>query len=255
MTVNKYLMPIIAIAALVAVVLGARLTGDWIVSGKQIPLGDMTAADIKGWMTLQNVSDGLKIPLPVLYKLAGIPEGTDVPPTTAMKDLEGFAEGFEVSLLREAAAAYLAGSGAPAQAQAAEPSPPTATAVPATAVPVTPVPMQLPGSVSTATSAPPQAAAPEAAVTPHTPRSTGEGTGDGPTPLPPGQVLPYDQIKGKMTLQEIAGQCAVPLAELLDALTLPANTNPATEVKSLVADGKVAEVTAVRDAVRVLQGK
>ena len=37
--------------------------------------------------------------------------------------------------------------------------------------------------------------------------------------------------------------------------TLPANTNPATEVKSLVADGKIAEVTAVRDAVKVLQGK
>ena len=121
MTVNKYLMPIIAIAALIAVVLGARLTGDWIVSGKQIPLGDMTAADIKGWMTLQNVSDGLKIPLPDLYKLAGIPEGAAVPPTTAMKDLEGLVEGFEISLLREAAAAYLAGSGAPAQAPAPEP--------------------------------------------------------------------------------------------------------------------------------------
>ena len=109
MTVNKYLMPIIAIAALIAVVLGARLTGDWIVSGKQIPLGDMTAADIKGWMTLQNVSDGLQIPLPDLYKLAGIPEGAAVPPTTAMKDLEGLVEGFEISLLREAAAAYLGG--------------------------------------------------------------------------------------------------------------------------------------------------
>ena len=245
MTVNKYLMPIIAIAALIAVVLGARLTGDWIVSGKQIPLGDMTAADIKGWMTLQNVSDGLKIPLPDLYKLAGIPEGAAVPPTTAMKDLEGLAEGFEISLLREAAAAYLAGSGAPAQAPTPEPAPSTAT----------PAPTQLPASAATATPAPTQPAAPEAAATPHTPQSSGEGTGDGPTPLPPGQVLPYDQIKGKMTLQEIADQCAVPLAELLVALKLPANTNPATEVKSLVADGKVAEVTAVRDAVKVLQGK
>ena len=244
MTVNKYLMPIIAIAALIAVVLGARLTGDWIVSGKQIPLGDMAAADIKGWMTLQNVSDGLKIPLPDLYKLAGIPEGAAVPPTTAMKDLEGLVEGFEISLLREAAAAYL-GGGAPAQAPTPEPAPSTAT----------PAPTQLPASAATAAPAPTQPAAPEAAVTPHTPQSSGEGTGDGPTPLPPGQVLPYDQIKGKMTLQEIADQCAVPLAKLLVALKLPANTNPATEVKSLVADGKVAEVTAVRDAVKVLQGK
>jgi hypothetical protein len=245
MTVNKYLMPIIAIAALVAVVLGARLTGDWIVSGKQIPLGDMTAADIKGWMTLQNISDGLHIPLPDLYKLAGIPEAAGVPPTTTMKDLEGLVDGFEISLLREAAAAYLGGGDAPAQAPAPEPAPPTAP----------PAPTQLPASEATATPAPTQPAAPEAAVTPHTPQSSGEGTGDGPTPLPPGQVLPYDQIKGKMTLQEIADQCAVPLAKLLEALTLPANTNPATEVKSLVADGKIAEVTVVRDAVKVLQGK
>ena len=140
MTVNKYLMPLIAIAALIAVVLGARLTGDWIVSGKQIPLGDMTAADIKGWMTLQNVSDGLKIPLPDLYKLAGIPEGAAVPPTTAMKDLEGLVEGFEISLLREAAAAYLGDGGAPAQAPTPEPAPSTAT----------PAPTQLPASAATA---------------------------------------------------------------------------------------------------------
>ena len=245
MTVNKYLMPLIAIAALIAVVLGARLTGDWIVSGKQIPLGDLTAADIKGWMTLQNVSDGLKIPLPDLYRLAGIPEGAAVPPTTAMKDLEGLVEGFEISLLREAAAAYLGDGGAPAQAPTPEPAPSTAT----------PAPTQLPASAATAAPAPTQPAAPEAAATPHTPQSSGEGTGEGPTPLPPGQVLPYDQIKGKMTLQEIADQCAVPLAKLLEALTLPANTNPATEIKSLVADGKIAEVTAVRDAVKVLQGK
>ena len=92
-------------------------------------------------------------------------------------------------------------------------------------------------------------------MTPHTPRSTGEGTGDGPTPLPPGQVLPYDQIKGKMTLREVADQCAVPLDKLLAALNLPANTSPAIEIKSLAADGKIAEVTAVRDAVKVLQGQ
>ena len=249
MTVNKYLMPIIAIAALIAVVLGARLTGDWIVSGKQIPLGDMTAADIKGWMTLQNVSDGLQIPLPDLYKLAGIPEGTAVPPTTAMKDLEGLVKGFEVSLLREAAAAYLAGD-APAQAPAPEPAPPVATMAPATPVPTQPATPE-----ATATPAPTQPAALEATVTPHTPQNTGEGTGDGPTPLPPGQVLPYDQIKGKMTLQEIADQCAVPLDKLLAALNLPANTSPAIEIKSLAADGTIAEVTAVRDAVKVLQGQ
>ena len=56
-------------------------------------------------------------------------------------------------------------------------------------------------------------------------------------------------------MEEIADQYAMPLAKLLEALTLPANTNPATELKSLVADGKIAEVTAVRDAEKVLEGK
>ena len=247
MTVNKFLMPIIGIAALIAVVFGARLTGDWIVSGKQIPLGDMTAADIKGWMTLQDVSDGLQIPLPELYKLAGIPEDAAVPPTTAMKDLEGLVEGFEVSLLREAADAYLAGGGSPAQAPASEPAPTTAATAPVPTRPAAPE--------ATVTPAPTQPATPEAAATPHTPQSTGEGTGEGPTPLPPGQVLSYDQIKGKMTLQEIADQCAVPLDKLLAALKLPATTSPAIEIKLLAADGTIAEVTAVRDAVKVLQGK
>jgi hypothetical protein len=60
---------------------------------------------------------------------------------------------------------------------------------------------------------------------------SGDGTGVGPTPLPPGQVLPADQIKGRMTLREVAEQCAVPLDQLLAALNLPTTTDSDVAIK------------------------
>lgn len=227
MTVNKYLMPILAVVALLGTIFVTQLTGDWIVSGKDIPLGEMTPEDIKGWMTLENVADGLQIPLAEVYRLAGIPAGSDIPPTTAMKDLEGLIEGFETSVLREAAAAYLAGETGAAPAAAETPAPaatPTPQPTPAAAVVATPT---------------------------HAP--LGDGTGTGPTPLPAGQILPAVDIKGRMTLQEVASQTGVELAKLLAALGLPADTNPNTQVKTLVDEGKVAEVETIRAAVTELQ--
>jgi len=58
-----------------------------------------------------------------------------------------------------------------------------------------------------------------------------------------------------MTLQEIADQCAVPLDKLLEALKLPTNISPATQVKTLVDEGKVVEIQNIRDAVKMLQGQ
>ena len=81
----------------------------------------------------------------------------------------------------------------------------------------------------------------------------GDGTGAGPTPLPAGQILPADQIKGRMTLAEISAQCAVPLDQLLAALNLPANLDPTLKVKDLVGRGLVSEVTVVQTAVAALQ--
>jgi hypothetical protein len=81
----------------------------------------------------------------------------------------------------------------------------------------------------------------------------GDGTGSGPTPLPPGQVLPADQIKGRMTLREVSEQCAVPLEKILEALKLPAGTDPDAAVKDLVAQGVFAELEILRLAVADLQ--
>jgi hypothetical protein len=81
----------------------------------------------------------------------------------------------------------------------------------------------------------------------------GDGTGGGPTPLPPGQVLPADQIKGRMTLREVSEQCAVPLEKILEALKLPAGTDLDAAVKDLVAQGVFAELETLRLAVADLQ--
>ena len=223
MRVNRFLMPIIVIVALLGTTFIAQAAGFWSTSGKDsIDLDNMTSADIKGWMTLQQVMDGLKISREELYAVGGIP--LDVPTETALKELEGIVPGFEISTLREKFA-----------------------------VPVNPIEPLAP------TPLPQPTATPIATVT-HTQsitgtQHTGDGTGLGPTPLPPGQVLPADQIKGRMTLREVADQCAVPLDQLLSALNLPPDTNPNVALKDLINAGTLAEVTAVKDAVAKLQAK
>jgi hypothetical protein len=229
MRVNRFLMPIIVIVALLGTTFIAQAAGFWSTSGKDsIDLENMTAADIKGWMTLQQVMDGLKVSKENLYAVGGIP--LDVPPDTALKELEGVVPAFEISTLREKLAA-------PARSAPIEPAAPIEpTLVPLlTATPVVPAAhVQPPTSVITGT-------------------HSGDGTGIGPTPLPPGQVLPAEQIKGRMTLREVADQCAVPLDQLLAALNLPPNTNANVALKDLINAGTLVEVTAVKDAVAKLQ--
>jgi hypothetical protein len=210
MSVNRYWMPVIVISVLLGTVLGTQALGWWSISGRtSVNLDSLSPEDIKGWMTLQQVADGMNLSIENLYKIGGIP--TDVSPETALKDME---EVVEVSALREALTAYAAGE------------------QPAQTVETTPEP-EVTEKAST----------------------TGEHTGDGtgPTPLPPGEVLPADQIKGRMTLREISDQCAVDLDALLAALNLPPDTDPDTQLKTLTQEGVLEEVTQVQDAVALLQ--
>jgi hypothetical protein len=80
-----------------------------------------------------------------------------------------------------------------------------------------------------------------------------DGSGQGPTPLPPGQILPAAEIKGRMTLIEVSSQTGVPIAAILVALDLPPDTSPKTQVKGLVEQGLIPDVQAIRDAVSALQ--
>ncbi len=240
MRVNPFLIPIIVIAALLGSSLIAQAGGFWATSGRtSVNLDNMTAVDLKGWMTLQQVMDGMKVSKEQLYAAGNIP--LDIPLSTALKDLEGIVPDFEVSALREklgAPAGYVPEemmSGDHAMESMAEPTP-------------TPVPQPT--------------ATPIVHTQPITGTHAGPGdgagsspTGLGPTPLPPGQILPADQIKGRMTLREVADQCAVPLDQLLAALNLPADTDPNTGLKDLISSGQIADIDPVRVAVAALQNK
>ncbi len=225
MRVNPFLVPVIVIAALLGSSLIAQAGGFWSTSGRtSVNMDNLTAVDLKGWMTLQQVMDGMKISKEQLYAAGNIP--LDVPTSTALKDLEGIVPDFEVSTLREKL-------GAPTGYVPEEMMSGDHEMAPTPLPPPTPTPIV------------------------HTPPITGThaGTGLGPTPLPPGQILPADQIKGRMTLREVADQCAVPLDQLLAALNLPADLDPGTAIKDLINTGKIADVDPVRVAVAKLQSK
>ena len=247
MSVNRHLIPILAITLLLGTVGVAMLTGNWIVSGKElINVEQMTSsADIRGWMTIDQVATGLNIDLPVLYDLVGIP--AEIPADTALKDMEQIVPDFETSAVRDAVAVYL--GEATVEDSAAVDTAVDAAATPALTPSPTPVATQPP--VTTALPATPTAV--------HVPQSDGIGdgigTGDGtgPTPLPPGTRLTADEIKGRHTLQEIADQAQVPLDALIAALGLPPDADPAQSVRDLVESGRIAEVDDVRVAVTALQ--
>ena len=104
---------------MVAIVLIAQLTGNWSTSGRAtVDMASMKPEDIKGWMTWQEVSDGFGIPLDELYALSGVPK--DIPPTTAMKDMEGLLEGFETTTVRDVVTAFLAGEAQPGRRRVAD---------------------------------------------------------------------------------------------------------------------------------------
>lgn len=217
MRINPFFVPVILIVTLFGTVFTAQAMGQWTTSGKDgVNLEKLAPADLKGWMTLQQVVDGLKISQEDVYAAGKIP--VDVPLTTALKDLEAIVPGFSVTGLRDAITAQLGGT--------------TTTSAPA---PIA-TPMATPAATPT-----------------HAP--SGTSTGTGPTPLPPGQILPASQIKGSMTLRAVSDQCAVPLAKILEGLKLAADTNPDTALRDLVSQGKVTEVTQVQSVVAGLQAK
>jgi hypothetical protein len=110
MKVNKYLMPAIMIVVLLGVFGLAQLNGSWVATAasKTVSAGELAPADIKGFMTLQQVADGLSVPLATVYELAKVPDGANVTPATALKDLEAVVPGFGVPAFRDAVTAYLA---------------------------------------------------------------------------------------------------------------------------------------------------
>ena len=207
MRVNPILVPLLVIVALLGTVFTAQSIGMWTTSGRTtVEAAQLNPADIKGWMTLQQVIDGLPIDKAALYQAGGIP--ADISADTALKDLEGVVPDFEITTLRDTLAA-------PGIEQKDIAQPAEVTPVPA---PATPTQVVAPTATTHAT----------------------------PTSLPAGVILPGSEIKGRMTLAEVTDQCVVPLDALLTALGLPAGTDPNVAIKDLVSQGKLSEVSVVQ---------
>lgn len=244
MHVNKFVAPLLAIALFVGTVAVAQATGYWIVSGKQmVDVENLSSSsDLRGWMTLQQVSDGLGIEQAEMYTLLGIP--ADIPAGTALKEMETLLPGFDMTGVRAALADYLGEASSVVAGEAANTEP--VTTLPPTLQP-TPQPSPTPQAPPTET------ASTLSTPVEHTPQADGIGDGTGPTPVAEGELLTGVDVKGKHTLQEIADQAQVPLAELLAALNLPADSEPSAAVRDLVEQGQIADVDAVRAAVTALQ--
>jgi hypothetical protein len=111
MRVNKYAMPVLSIAVLIAVVLAAQALGIWQVTGSTTVIavdgsGRGNPDEIKGKMTLDEIIQGYGIPQADLYAALGLPP--DTPPSTQVKSLESIIPDFEVDLVRQAVKDYYA---------------------------------------------------------------------------------------------------------------------------------------------------
>lgn len=238
MRVNKWFVPVLAVALLLGTVGVAQATGWWIVSGKSmVDAQNMTSsADIKGWMSFQQVADGFGMETAALYAELGLPD--DLPPATALKEMEAIIPGFEVSTVREAIDAFLGDDGTAADAAERQVSQPDV----------------VPTAVPEPTAAPTAEPSPTAAAVEHVPVGDGSGTGDG-TGDGPAAPTTAVEIKGRHTLRQIAETTGVNLDDLLTALGLPPDAEVDTEVRSLVESGAIDEVDTIRTAVAELMEK
>ncbi|MBC7259680.1 MAG: hypothetical protein H5T65_10570 [Chloroflexi bacterium] len=110
MRVHRYVLPFVFIAVLLGSVQVAKVAGYWSTSGKTVvrvdASGQADPADIKGWMTLAQVSELYGIPKEELWARLNLP--ADLPADTALKDVEKLVPDFETSAVRDAVAAYRA---------------------------------------------------------------------------------------------------------------------------------------------------
>jgi hypothetical protein len=244
MKVNKFLLPVLAVVALLGSVWIAKAAGAWQTSGRDQILVDESGqpdpAGIKGWMTLTDVSETYGLPLEAVYTLVGA--GPEIPPDTALKDLEKLVPGMEVWAVREGVAAYLDGTWSPADGRyggkvepASETQAGEATPIPTPTPTPTPVPTAIPAGE-------------------HVPQGQGSGDGTGREVVLPadGSPLPGAQIKGWMTLADVEELYQVPLDYLLAELGLAPDVDPATPMRDLASQLGV-EVLTVREVVERYQ--
>ena len=221
MKVPIWIIPALTIALLFGSWGIGKAVGQWETSGRQqvVPGEQITVADIKGWMTIQQVADGLGLEPQEIITLLDAPDGVEIGPQTQFKELEELIPGFGLTTFRPVLTAYLTGSAPPAAAT----------------------------SSSSQTSAP---AAPDPTPT-GTPTGTGTpGAGSG---TPTGTGTPGSgstaEITGQMTLRQVADDYGLDVAVLAAEAGLPADTDPDLALKQIRDTVAGFEIQAVRDAV------
>jgi hypothetical protein len=242
---NKHVMPLLVVAALLGSVYVAKAAGLWQTSGRgQILLDETGAPDpagIKGWMTLGDISDTYGLPLADLYAMIGA--SPDIAPDTALKDLEKLVPGMEVWAVRAEVAAYQSGNWSPAGGRF-EAEPDDHESADGTPMPeASPRPLPLPSAV------------PESEgerIPQGDGLGAGAGGGEGFVLPDDGSRLPGSEIKGRMTLQEVVVHCQVPLEVLVAELALPTDVDTQLRMRDLAAQMGI-EVQTVRDAVDSFQ--
>lgn len=207
-----WISPIIFIAVMLGGVGISQLSGAWVTSGKQVvAVGQLSADDVKGSMTLQVAADGLGVTVDDLVTLIDPPDRSALSPATAFKDIEALVPGFELTAFRDKLRVFLA-------ARNGSPLPtPTATTTAATTVAV------------------PVSGSPSAVAT-HTSTPTGTGTSD-------------TQVKGSMTLRQVAQTYNLSLDKLIAECGLPADVDADKPLRDLSTVVPGFDVEAVRSAV------
>ena len=103
MKIKPFIYGVLVLALFFGVIGGAKAAGVWSVSGKRTSTGEKVQPtgtnvdEIKGWMTLDDVSSAYQVPLAEIVAEFELPE--DTPGTTQLKSLES--PTFSVTGLRE----------------------------------------------------------------------------------------------------------------------------------------------------------
>ncbi len=102
--VNAYAYAAVMLALFLGTIQVSQTLGLWTTSGRVTATGEkvvVTGADpaeIKGWMTIQDVTSAYGVPSQDFYARFGVPAET--PGSTALKDLEAVAPGFSTEAVR-----------------------------------------------------------------------------------------------------------------------------------------------------------
>ena len=92
MRIKPFLYGVLVLALFFGVIGGAKAAGSWAVSGKLTGTGEKVqptgtnVEEIKGWMTLDDVSTAYKVPLPEILAAFDLP--ADTPGSAQLKSLE-----------------------------------------------------------------------------------------------------------------------------------------------------------------------